>query len=140
MQNIYFVQICKFQVISQIRAYVKVRNILQNSALNIWLIAFPLKLHQICEHRYNNSLTITDIHLHWNNMGFNKEFPFVASPGAENKSHHWESSLAGNLNLLTETCAKGRQIVALYFELQPYENWMEQYTTRPHRNNIAIGM
>ena len=42
-----------------------------------------------------------------------------------NKSNHWKSSLVGNLKLLTETSAKGKQIMALYFELQPYENWME---------------
>ena len=61
----------------------KMSNFLQNHALNMWLITFPLKLYQIYEHWYNNSLTIIEIHLHRNNTGFNKKFPFVASPIAE---------------------------------------------------------
>ena len=73
------------------------RNFLQNYALNIWLIAFPWKLYQICDHRFNDFLAITEIHLHRNNMGFNKKCPFVASPGTET-SHitvkipglHWD--------------------------------------------------
>ena len=54
-----------------------------NYALNIWLVAFARKLYQICEHRYNNFLAINSIHLHRNNMGFNKNHPFMAFPGVE---------------------------------------------------------
>ena len=54
-----------------------------NYALNMWLVAFAKKLYQICEHRYNNYLAIIEIHLHRNNIGFNKKIPFVASAGAE---------------------------------------------------------
>ena len=59
------------------------RNFLQNSALNMWLIAFPWTLRQICENWYNNSLAIIENHLQRNNIGFNKKFPFVATPGDE---------------------------------------------------------
>ena len=51
--------------------------------LNMWLITFPWKLYQICEHWYNSYLAIIGIHLHGNNTGFNKKFPFVAPPGAK---------------------------------------------------------
>ena len=54
-----------------------------NYALNMWLVAFARKLYQICEHGYNKFLAINLIHLHGNNMGFNKNHPFIASPGAE---------------------------------------------------------
>ena len=62
-------------------------------------------LPDICNHRFNDFLAITEIQLHRNNMGFNNKIPFVASRGAET-SHI--SSLAGNLKLLNKTCAFGR--------------------------------
>ena len=86
------------RVIRQIRERVKKVGIFfkisTNYALNIWLAAFAWKLCQICEHRYNNFLAINFIHLHKNNMGFNKNHPFMASPGAET------SDITKNVTLL----------------------------------------
>ena len=61
----------------------KMSNFLQNYALNMWLITFPWKLYQICEHWCNNSLAIIEIHLHRKNIGFNKNYTVIASPGTE---------------------------------------------------------
>ena len=75
------------QVIRHIVGIVKGWGILSkissNYALNICLITFARKLHQICKHRYYNFKAIIVIHLHWNNMGFNKNHPFMASPGTK---------------------------------------------------------
>ena len=87
-------------------------------SLNIWLVAFAWKLYQIWEHRYNNFFTINLIHLFGNNMRFNKNHPFMTSPGEK------QVTLKMFLNWQPNSyhCAKGKKIAALYLKLQPFEN------------------
>ena len=75
-----------FRIIRQTRGIVKNIGIFfkisTNYALNMWLVAFARNLYQICEHRYKNFLAINLVLLHKDDMGFNKNRPFMDSPGA----------------------------------------------------------
>ena len=77
-----------YQVISRIKGKVKKKigiffKISTNYAMNMWLVAFARKLYEIYQYRCNNFLAFKLIHLHRNNMVFNKNHLFMASPGGE---------------------------------------------------------
>ena len=94
-----------------------------NCALNIWLIAFPWKLYQICDHRFNGFLAITEIHQPRNNMGFSKKTKnsICGLSRQWNKSHH---SFIGNRRLRTHwDLCKGQ---ANYSIVRISLNWFTQ--------------
>ena len=80
------------EIVIKIGIFVKIST---NYALDMWLVAFARKLYQICERSYNNFLAINLIYLHRNNMGLNKNHPFMASPGTETRD------IIKNVTLLT---------------------------------------